>query len=170
MTGLWLIYCAWFLSRCLFFTDCPAQKKVQVLQKDSWPHSNPNYSLDSWVGLDVAPADTVNLGCLKTPLTSKGSTVLCRQGCYTLVLAYFVFQLGGVGFLCLELYFCLQWVLLWNWSRASLTQDIHKFLAVFSTWTGPDNFHCQLNSRTSARKNIKWIYMFDASGQRRKNG
>lgn len=42
------------------------------------------------------------------PLTNKGSIVLRRQGGYKLVLDYFVFQLGEVGFVGLDLHFCLQ--------------------------------------------------------------
>jgi len=52
----------------------------------------------------------------------------------------------------------------------SLTPDIHESLKQRPPPPKQerDHFHCQLNSGTSASKNVKRIYMFDANGQRRK--
>lgn len=104
------------------FSDCPAQKKYRCCKGTVGPI--PTQAIAWTVLLSWAR-------CCSRPYSEfrMPEEVLCRQGCYTLVLAYFVFQLGKEGFLCWELHFCLRWVLLRNWSRTSLTQDIPKFYA-----------------------------------------
>lgn len=96
---------------------------------------------------------------------------MCRQGCYTLVLVYFVFSWEKKAFFVWSYTFAFSECFLGaEVELASLKTSISFKQSFFPPELGPDNFHSHQNSRTSARKNIKCIYMFDAKGQRRKNG
>lgn len=137
------------------------RKKIQILQRASWPPSSLNYG--AVLPTKSGPVNTANLGMAEDTFKSKRRVVLCRQEPYKLVLAYSVFQLGEESFVFTECSLAAE---------LELT-SLQTFMTLEQRPPPPkqnDDFCSQLKGSTSPSKNVKRIYTSDANGQRRKTG